>query len=43
MDIVKLIRGLRNLKIYNKVSGLKEANKFFIKNTRKNIIDIDKD
>jgi hypothetical protein len=42
MDIIKLIRGLRNLKIYNKLSGMKEEIKFAIKNARKNIIDIDK-
>ena len=41
MDVVKLIRGIRNLKIFNKVSGLSEHNKFLIKNSNKNVIDLD--
>ena len=42
MDIIKLIRSQRNLKIYSKYSGFKDEIKFAIKNARKNIIDIDK-
>ena len=42
LNIVKLIRGLRNLKIFNKLSGLKDEIRFAIKNSRNNIIDIDK-
>ena len=41
MDIVKLIRGIRNLKIFNKVNGLSDFNKFMIKNSNKNVIDLD--
>ena len=42
LNIVKLIRVLRNLKIFNKLSGLKDEIRFAIKNSRNNIIDIDK-
>ena len=41
MDIVKMIRGMRNLKIFNKVNGLSKYNKFIIKNSSKNVIDLD--
>ena len=41
MDIVKLLRGLRNLKIFSKMIGLEEHTKFAIKNSNKNVIDLD--
>ena len=33
MDLIKLIRGIRNLKIFNKVNGFSEQIKFIIKNS----------
>ncbi len=41
MDLIKLVRGIRNLKIFNKVNGFNEHIKFIIKNSEKNIIDLD--
>ena len=42
MDLVKLIRGIRNLKIFSKVNGLGNLTKFIVKNSYKNVIDLDK-
>ena len=42
MDVVKIIRSLRNLKIFNKLQGHNDEIKFAIKNSRKNILDMDK-
>ena len=33
MDLVKLIRGVRNIKIYNKLNGFRDKIKFAIKNS----------
>jgi hypothetical protein len=41
MDLIKLVRGIRNLKIFNKVNGFNEHIKFIIKNSEKNVIDLD--
>ena len=41
MDLIKLVRGIRNLKIFNKVNGFDEQIKFIIKNSCKNVIDLD--
>ena len=42
MDLVKLIRGIRNLKIFSKVNGFGDLTKFIVKNSYKNVIDLDK-
>ena len=42
MDLVKLVRGIRNLKIFNKVNGFGDLTKFIVKNSYKNVIDLDK-
>ncbi len=40
MDIIKILRNLRNLKIYSKMMGFDGALKFKIKNEDKNLIKI---
>jgi hypothetical protein len=42
MDLVKLVRGIRNLKVFNKVNGFGDLTKFIVKNSYKNVIDLDK-
>ena len=41
MDIVKILRNLRNLKLYNQLSGYKGATKLKIKNQGHNLIEVD--
>ena len=40
LDILRIIKNLRNLKIFNKLLGYEGINKFAIKNSYKNIIEI---
>ena len=41
MDILKIIRDLRNLKIFKKLLGYKGLNKFVIQQSYKNVIEVD--
>jgi len=43
LDIKKIIRDLRVIKIFCKANGLDSHNKFIIRNSMKNVIDIDLD
>lgn len=40
LDIIRIIKNLRNLKIFNKLLGYEGINKYAIKNSYKNIIEI---
>ena len=41
MDIKKILRDLRVIKIFCRAQGLDTHNKFVIRNSMKNVIDID--
>ena len=43
LDIKKIIRDLRVIKIFCKANGLDSHKKFIIRNSMKNVIDIDHD
>ena len=40
LDIVRIIKNIRNLKIFSKLLGYEGINKFAIKNSYKNVIEI---
>ena len=41
MDILKIIKDLRNIKIFKKLLGYKGINKFVIQQSYQNVIDVD--
>ena len=40
LDVVRIIKNIRNLKIFNKLLGYEGINKYAIKNSYKNVIEI---
>ena len=41
MDLVKILRAIRNLRIQSNLKGNDEAIKFAVKHSKKNLIDVD--